>query len=180
MNEADTCREYVVPGLVAAGWDVAPHSIAEQRIFTDGRVFVVRGKVKRGKQKKADYLLRYTRDFPISVVEAKADYKRPGDGLGQAKDYAQTLDIKFAYATNGTGIIEFDFLTGTESVLSAFPTPVELWQRFAKSSHVSGAQTGQLLEGFNLQSGKVPRYYQGIATPGITTTCTSSPASRKF
>jgi type I restriction enzyme R subunit len=163
VNEADTCREYVVPGLIEAGWDAAPHSIAEQRIFTDGRVFVVRGKVKRGKQKKADYLLRYTRDFPIAVVEAKADYKRPGDGLGQAKDYAQTLDIKFAYSTNGTGIIEFDFMTGTESVLSAFPTPVELWQRLANSSRLSDAQTGQLLEGFNLQSGKVPRYYQEVA-----------------
>ena len=63
MNEADTCWEYVVPRLIEAGWDNAPHSIAEQRIFTDGRVFVVRGKPKRGKQKKADCLLRHTRDF---------------------------------------------------------------------------------------------------------------------
>ena len=113
MNEADTCREFVVPRLFEAGWDTAPHSIAEQRIFTDGRVYLVRGKPNRGKQKKADYLLRYTRDFPIAVVEAKADYKKPGDGLAQAKDYAQTLDLKFAYSTNGTGIIEFDFLKGT-------------------------------------------------------------------
>lgn len=163
MNEADTCREYVVPRLVEAGWDTAPHSIAEQRIFTDGRVFVVRGKVKRGKQKKADYLLRHTRDFPIAVVEAKADYKKPGDGLGQAKDYAQTLDLKFAYSTNGTGIIEFDFLTGTESELSAFPKPDELWQRLTNSNRLSVSQSGQLLEGFNLQSGKVPRYYQEVA-----------------
>ena len=131
MNEADTCREYVVPGLVDAGWDNAPHSIAEQRVFTDGRVFVVGGKVKRGKQKKADYLLRYTRDFPIAVVEAKADYKHKADGLGQAKDYAQILDLKFAYSTNGTGIVEFDFLTGRESELSQFPSPQELWQRLA-------------------------------------------------
>ena len=106
MNEADTCREFVVPRLLEAGWDAAPHSIAEQRIFTDGRVYLVRGKPNRGKQKKADYLLRYTRDFPIAVVEAKADYKKPDDGLAQAKDYAQTLDLKFAYSTNGTGIID--------------------------------------------------------------------------
>jgi type I restriction enzyme R subunit len=163
MNEADTCREYVVPGLVETGWDAAPHSIAEQRIFTDGRVFVVRGKPKRGKQKKADYLLRYTRDFPIAVVEAKANYKKPGDGLAQAKDYAQTLDLKFAYATNGTGIIEFDFLTGTETELSQFPSPQELWQRLAQASDLTDRQQEQLLEGFNLQSGKVPRYYQEVA-----------------
>ena len=163
MNEADTCREYVVPGLVEAGWDTAPHSIAEQRIFTDGRVFLVRGKPKRGKQKKADYLLRYTRDFPIAIVEAKANYKQPGDGLAQAKDYAQTLDLKFAYSTNGTGIIEFDFLTGIETVLSQFPSPLELWHRLALSSHLTDRQQEQVLEGFNLQSGKIPRYYQDIA-----------------
>jgi type I restriction enzyme R subunit len=163
MNEADTCRQYVVPALVAAGWDSAPHSIAEQRIFTDGRVFLVRGKTLRGKQKKADYLLRYTRDFPIAVVEAKADYKQPGDGLAQAKDYAQTLDLKFAYATNGLGIIEFDFLTGTETQLSQFPSPQELWQRLNQTTKLSDSQQQQLLQGFNLQSGKVPRYYQEIA-----------------
>lgn len=163
MNEADTCREYVSPRLIQAGWDAAPHSIAEQRIFTDGRVYLVRGKPKRGKQKKADYLLRYTRDFPIAVVEAKADYKQPGDGLAQAKDYADTLDIKFAYSTNGTGIIEFDFLTGTETELSQFPSPQELWQRLNRAANLTDKQQEQLLEGFNLQSGKIPRYYQEIA-----------------
>ena len=163
MNEADTCREFVVPRLLEAGWDAAPHSIAEQRIFTDGRVYLVRGKPNRGKQKKADYLLRYTRDFPIAVVEAKADYKKPDDGLAQAKDYAQTLDLKFAYSTNGTGIIEFDFLKGTETALSQFPSPQELWQRLAKASNLTDRQQEQLLEGFNLQSGKVPRYYQDVA-----------------
>ncbi|MCA9093081.1 MAG: DEAD/DEAH box helicase family protein [Planctomycetaceae bacterium] len=163
MNEADTCREYVVPRLVEASWDNAPHSIAEQRAFTDGRVYLVRGKPKRGKQKKADYLLRYSRDFPIAVVEAKADYKQPGDGLAQAKDYAHTLGIKFAYSTNGKGIIEFDFLTGTETVLSQFPSPQELWQRLNHAANLTENQREQLLEGFNLQSGKIPRYYQEIA-----------------
>ncbi len=64
MNEADPCREYVVPGHVKAVWDTAPRSIAEQRIFTDGRVFLVRGKPNRGKQKQADYLLRYNAMLP--------------------------------------------------------------------------------------------------------------------
>jgi type I site-specific restriction endonuclease len=38
MNEADTCRKQVVPLLQAAGWDDEPHSIAEQRTITDGRI----------------------------------------------------------------------------------------------------------------------------------------------
>ena len=85
MNEADTCREYVVPRLRDAGWEEPPHSFTEQRTFTDGRIIPVGNKVRRGKQKRADYLLRFTRDFPIAVVEAKADYKSPSSGLQQAK-----------------------------------------------------------------------------------------------
>ena len=88
MNEADTCRKYVVPKLQAAGWDDRPHAINEQRTFTDGKVVIVGGKARRGKQKRADYLLRYSPDFPIAIVEAKAHYKQPAEGLQQAMDYA--------------------------------------------------------------------------------------------
>lgn len=73
MNEADTCRKFVVPKLQAVGWDDEPHSIAEQRYFTDGRIVVRSGQAVRRPGKKADYLLRHTRDFPIGVVEAKAE-----------------------------------------------------------------------------------------------------------
>ena len=122
-NEADTCRKYVLPKLIDAGWDNDPHSFTEQRTFTDGRIVVSGDKVHRRPQKRADYLLRYTRDFPIAVVEAKAEYKITGDGLQQAKDYAEILGLKFAYATNGHGIIEFDYLTGLEREITQFPAP---------------------------------------------------------
>ncbi len=102
MTEADTCRRFVVPCLQAAGWDNAPHVINEQRTFTDGRILFTGGKARRGPQKRADYLLRYRPDFPIAVVEAKAHYRHAGDGLQQAKEYAEILRLKFAYATNGT------------------------------------------------------------------------------
>jgi type I restriction enzyme R subunit len=29
MAEADMCRKFVLPELLAAGWDTDPHSIAE-------------------------------------------------------------------------------------------------------------------------------------------------------
>jgi hypothetical protein len=96
-TEADTCRKCALPKLVDAGWDKEPHSFTEQRTFTDGRIVISGNKVRRKKQKRADYLLRHTADFPIAVVEAKADYKKPADGLQQAKEYAQILDLKFAY-----------------------------------------------------------------------------------
>lgn len=165
MNEADTCRTYVVPKLQAAGWENAPCSIAEQRYFTNpkGRVRVVGGRIVRGKPKRADYVLRYRRDFPIAVVEAKPDYKIPGAGLGQAKEYAQILDLKFAYATNGKGIVEFDFTTGIEQSVEAFPTPDELWARLNAIDPLTAAATERILAPYYPDPDRVPRYYQQIA-----------------
>jgi len=163
MNETDTCRKYVLPRLVDAGWDNPPHSFTEQRTFTDGRIIPVGDKIRRGKQKRADYLLRFTRDLPIAVVEAKADYKSPADGLQQAKDYAEILGLKFAYSTNGTGIVEFDYTTGLESLLVAFPQPDELWARLRASEGLTEKHVEHLVTPCNLQAGKTPRYYQVIA-----------------
>src|ERR1700724_1185845 len=139
-TEADTCRQYVVPKLQAAGWDSEPHSIAEQRSFTDGRIVVAGTKATRLPKKKADYLLRHTPDFTMAVVEAKAEYKKPADGFQQAKEYAQMLGLKFAYSTNGKGIVEFDFITGKESEMDRFPTPAELWNRFSSADGLTEEQ----------------------------------------
>lgn len=71
MNEADICRKYVGPKLQAAGWDTGPHSIAEHRTFTDGRIVVAGSSPRCLAGRRADYLLRFTRDIPIAVVGAK-------------------------------------------------------------------------------------------------------------
>lgn len=101
--------------------------------------------------------------MPIAVVEAKAEHKRPGQGLQQAKEYAEILDLKFAYATNGYGIIEFDYLTGQERELVAFPTPQELWARLQADFGVTSDQAQQLLTPAEHISGRSPRYYQTVA-----------------
>jgi len=163
ITEADTCRKYVLPKLVEAGWDNEPHSFTEQKTFTDGRIVVIGQKIKRQKQKRADYLLRYTRDFMIAVVEAKAAYKLPGDGLGQAKEYAEILGLKFAYSTNGHGIIEFDYLTGKEKEIESFPSPQELWARLRTDQKFGDELEKHLLAPSYIQTGKTPRYYQEIA-----------------
>ena len=165
MNEADTCRTYVVPKLQAAGWENAPYSIAEQRFFTNpnGRIRIIGGKIVRGKPKRADYLLRYRRDFPIAVVEAKADYKTPGAGLSQAKEYAEILDLKFAFSTNGKGIVEFDYTTGIERSVATFPTPAELWARLGKNDPLPTPEEEKLLSPYYPDPERPPRYYQQIA-----------------
>lgn len=163
LNEADTCRVYVTPRLQEAGWGESPHVINEQMTFTDGRI-VVQGHVgRRGERKRADYLLRYRRDFPIAVVEAKAEDEPAGTGMQQAKNYAEVLGLDFAYATNGHQILEFDYLSGEESELSAFPTPAALFGRLQASQGIGSDQADQLLMPFHRVPGYVPRYYQEIA-----------------
>lgn len=163
ITEADTCRRYVLPKLNASGWDRAPHSFTEQKTFTDGRIVLAGSKVRRRPQKRADYLLRYTRDYPIAVLEAKPAYKNPGDGLQQAKDYAEILGLKFAYSTNGHAIVEFDYLAGTERNLHCFPTPGDLWSRLRAAQGITDETAAALLAASHHQAGRSPRYYQEIA-----------------
>jgi type I restriction enzyme, R subunit len=164
LTEADTCRKFVVPKLQAAGWDNDPHSIAEQRTITDGRIIPVGKGFVRKPSKKVDYLLRYTRDFPLAVVEAKVAYKNAEAAVQQAKQYAEMLGLKFAFATNGAEIIECDYYAGTERKRPDFPTPQELWRRYQTGNKIESPEIAdRLLTPFNHDVGKGERYYQRIA-----------------
>lgn len=160
-SEADTCRKEVLPKLYASSW--TDELILEQRTFTDGKIIVIGRKAKRQKAKRFDYLLRYSQNFPIAIVEAKKKYKSAADGLQQAKDYAQTLGLKFAYSTNGSEIIEFDFITGLETQISKFPTPQELWNRLNQAEPIKPEVQETFLKPFFATAGKEVRYYQRIA-----------------
>ncbi len=160
-SEADTCRKEVTPKLYKAGW--TDEQMLEQRTFTDGKIIVIGKVAKRARPKKADYLLRYSQNFPIAVVEAKKKYKSAGDGLQQAKDYAQILQLQFAYATNGRDIIEYDFHTGLEREIASFPSPSELFNRLNEATPISKEALPILLKPFYPNPDKPPRYYQTIA-----------------
>ncbi len=163
MTEADTCREFVTPALQQAGWNRAPHAIGEQHAITAGRIVLIGGKARRAKQRRADYILYHRRDFPIAVVEAKESGLPAENGVQQAREYAELLGLRFAYATNGRRIIEIDFTTGSEREVEAYPTPDELWNRLTQATGLTAAAQQPLLEPYNLTSGKIPRYYQDIA-----------------
>lgn len=163
-NEADTCRKFVVPALQASGWDNEPHSIAEQRSITDGRIVPVGKGFIRKPPRRADYLLRYERNFPLAIVEAKAAWKAAGEGLQQAKEYAEMLGLKFAYATNGHEVVEFDYFVGKESIVARYPSPLELWSRYRTGSGITNdVVAAQVLTPMNHAVGKGERYYQEIA-----------------
>lgn len=48
--------------------------------------------------------------------------------MRQAKDYAQRLQCRMAYASNGHEIYQMDLCTGEESLVKRFLSPDELWQ----------------------------------------------------
>ena len=124
MNEAETRAEHIDPALKAAGWGVVEGSkILREYPITPGRID---GHGKRGKALTADYVLVY-RNRKLAVDEAKAWDKPLTEGVGQAKDYAGKMAVRFAYATNGQGIYAIDMETGKECEIAAYPTPDELW-----------------------------------------------------
>jgi type I restriction enzyme R subunit len=124
MNEAETRAEYIDPSLAASGWGVVDGSrIMREYPITPGRI---EGLGRRGKALVADYVLVY-RNRKLAVIEAKAWDKALTEGVGQAKDYAGKMAVRFAYATNGQGLYAIDMDTGKEGQLAAYPTPEELW-----------------------------------------------------
>ena len=126
MNEAETRAELIDPLLVAAGWGVVEGSrIRREFPIATGRI---EGGGCRGKSLSADYVLSY-RNTALAVVEAKADGLPLTEGVGQAKDYAAKLQLRFTYASNGKGTYAIDMDSGEEGEAEAFPTPQELWQR---------------------------------------------------
>ena len=126
MNEAETRAELIDPLLVAAGWGVVEGSrIRREFPIAPGRI---EGGGRRGKSLSADYVLSY-RNTALAVVEAKADSLPLTEGVGQAKEYAAKLQLRFTYASNGKGIYAIDRETGEEGEADCFPTPQELWAR---------------------------------------------------
>lgn len=158
-SEADTCRRYITPALLVAGWD--PHvQIAEQRPVTDGRVVVAGRTTARRRPRRLDYLLRFTRDLPLAVLEAKAQSEPAASGLQQAIEYAEMLGLPFAYASNGVEIIEHDFLTGVERTIDAYPSPDELWLRYCENRDLPVGAQQILAEPLYQDPERSLRYYQ--------------------
>jgi type I restriction enzyme, R subunit len=150
-------------GRAHSCYEFTPHSLTEQKTFTDGRVFTTGGVIRRGPQEARRLPPSLYSRFRDCVVEAKPEGAPAGDGLQQAKEYAEILGLKFAYATNGREIIEFDFTTGLERELSAFPPPGDLWARLKAAESIADDAADRLLTPSNTVGTPTPRYYQEIA-----------------
>jgi type I restriction enzyme R subunit len=123
MNEAETRAELIDPTLKAADWGVIEGSRIRREVIAPGRLV---GNGKRAQSDIADYVLVY-RGEKLAVIEAKKRDSPDTEGLGQAKKYAEKLETRFAYSTNGIGIYQVDMHTGAEGYINEYPTPDQLW-----------------------------------------------------
>jgi len=171
LTETDIRTKFITPALdkeKGGSWDIMTQ-VMEEHYFTAGRV-IVRGKtVNRGEAKKADYILFHKSNMPIAVIEAKDNNHSVGDGMQQALNYAEILDVPFAYSSNGDAFLEHDRTPNADPVereipLDQFPSPAALWNRYRASKGYSPDQEAVVTHDYHTDgSEKSPRYYQLVA-----------------
>lgn len=159
MNESETRAEYIDPKLKESGWgEVEGSKILREFRITDGKI---QAGGMRGKPEIADYILVYNNQ-KIGVIEAKREDLPVGEGVMQAKAYAEKLKIDYTYSTNGKDIYEISMQSGTEGEVDRFPTPEELWNKtFADQNEWKRKFAGIPFE--DVSGTKTARYYQEIA-----------------
>jgi type I restriction enzyme R subunit len=173
LSEADICAKFITPAVIGSGWEEQTQ-IQREVHFTKGQIHV-RGKmVARGKSKFADYVLYYKPNVPIAIIEAKDNKHSVGDGMQQALNYAEILNIPFVFSSNGDGFVFHD-RTGTMGeteaslALNGFPRPEQLWSSYRKWKGLSPeAEEVVLQEYFDDGSDREPRYYQRNAINAAT------------
>jgi len=166
MNESQTQYELIEPALREAGWGVVEGS----RVFKE---FPITNKEKPGvrnySQLRADYVLMY-KNRNLAVIEAKKRDLYYTEGLGQAKDYADRLNIRYTYTTNGLQIYAVDMDEAVEGDVGKYPSPDELWEMtFPKPKEeykveIAGWKERLFSVPFEDRGGTwQPRYYQNNA-----------------
>jgi type I restriction enzyme R subunit len=169
LSERDICTKYITPALEKAGWD-RDKQFLEEVYFTDGRIYVRGRLTKRGKAKRADYILYYKPNIPIAIIEAKDNNHSVRAGIQQALEYSDILDIPFVFSSNGDGFLfhdktVIDSSIETELELEYFSKPEELWNKYKNYKNIITPEAEKIVEQdyyFDGSNRKV-RYYQQIA-----------------
>ena len=167
LSEEDIKLRYITPAIIDKCWSVEDITMETKVKLTDGKINLRGNLVARGKAKYADYMLYYNKANPIAIVEAKDANHSVSHGMQQAKEYAEMMDIPFAYSSNGMGFQEYDFLTGHERsfAMDEFPSKDELYKRYIDESNAGEGLNEEELKVINQpyctgQDIYPPRYYQ--------------------
>ncbi len=167
MSETDIRTKYITPAIIDACW--SQNQIREEVSFTAWRIKVKGKTVSRWEPKRADYILYYNNHTPIAIVEAKDNKHAVWDGMQQALQYWEILDIPFIYTSNWDWFLEHDRTKWEWEVekllkLDEFPTPEELYRRYKVWKWIADEEEIILNQpNYDDWSGKKPRYYQQIA-----------------
>lgn len=169
LSERDICTKFINDALLNAGWNLRTQ-VREEVSFTDGRVIVQGQLHTRSKRKRADYILYYKPNLPIAIIEAKDNNHNVGDGMQQALDYAEILDVPFVFTSNGDSFMFHDKtlsdgIIERELSLDEFPSPESLWEKYLNYKNADSPDVKKVIEQdyFIDDSGMSPRYYQQIA-----------------
>jgi len=172
FSERDICTKYITPAIVNAGWD-SLSQIREEVSFTKGRI-IVRGKLHtRGEQKRADYILYYKSNIPLAVIEAKDNKHSVGDGMQQALNYAETLNVPFAFSSNGSSFLFHDRTGSSKKVeeelsMKNFPSPSKLWDIYCKSKNIkTEKELTAITASYHDDGTNRSRYYQVTAINNV-------------
>ena len=167
LTEEDVKFRYINEAIINKGWSKDSIFMEQKVKFTDGKISLHGNFVHREKPKFADYVLYASKATPLAIVEAKDANHSVSHGLQQAMTYAQMLDVKFAYSSNGEGFAEHDFLTGKERTfaMDEFPTKEELIERYKREANDGNGLNEQELAVIEQpfctgQNIFPPRYYQ--------------------
>jgi type I restriction enzyme R subunit len=170
MNESETRAELIDPKLKACGWGVVEGSkVLREYHITAGKIQVG----GRGKKQIADYILVY-KGTKLAIIEAKSDGLEVGEGVMQAKQYADKLKLATSYSTNGKQIYQICMESGLEGLVDDFLSPELLWEKtFSASNQPIDETTISYVDEWRERFASVPfedksgswelRYYQEIA-----------------
>jgi type I restriction enzyme, R subunit len=166
LSERDVCSKFINPAIRKAGWDFLKQ-VREEVSFTDRRIIVQGKRYTRGKRKRADYIFYHKPNQPIAIFEAKDNKKAVGDGMQQALEYSEILQIPFVFTSNGDSFLFHDKtgLTGhmeKEIGLEDFPSPEYLWKLYLEHKNLKSPEAIEIVEQdyFLDLSGMSQRYYQ--------------------
>lgn len=162
-NEAETRSDHIDPRLEHDGWGQDSDSRVRREFeITKGRILVGG---KRSQRLIADYVLIY-KGQKVAVVEAKKESLSYADGVRQAKNYAERLQCRFAYATNGHEIYQIDLVSGSEQLVERYLSPEEMWLLVFNSEQAGKPEFKKIWREkfagipFETKGDWQPRYYQ--------------------
>lgn len=165
MTEEEVKLNFITPAIEEAGW--TKKQIRMEFSITAGKIVVRGNTAKRLPKKKADYVLFYKENLPLAIVEAKDNSHRVGDGMQQALEYAEKLDVRFVFTSNGDNFLFHDRKLGSEKMieLDEFPSPEVLFNlQYSKDMDTYPELKKIINEPYYFGEGSYsPRYYQRIA-----------------